>query len=268
METTNKTKIYNVIILDKSGSMSTIAKQAVDGVNETLGGIRSSQLKDPTQDNYVTLVAFCGCELRTIYDNTPIAEVRDITPNDYRPCCMTPLYDAVGTTITRLHPIVTDNKGAAAVTIITDGYENASHEYSGKAIKDLIERYKNEGWMFAYIGADHDVEAVAAQMSIDNTLVFDKTDAEPENPCGKTARVVEVNRLVHLANEFLLCGNAAGRGDGTVAVLADGDFSGIDFLRQNLAMEVQQETVFGDEAAFAGCAVFIALPQFDKTGSR
>lgn len=177
METTNKTKIYNVIILDKSGSMSSIAKQAVDGVNETLGGIRSSQLKDPTQDNYVTLVAFCGCELRTIYDNTPIAEVRDITPNDYRPCCMTPLYDAVGTTITRLHPIVTDNKGAAAVTIITDGYENASREYSGKAIKDLIERYKNEGWMFAYIGADHDVEAVAAQMSIDNTLVFDKTEA-------------------------------------------------------------------------------------------
>lgn len=177
METTNKTKIYNVIILDKSGSMSTIAKQAVDGVNETLGGIRSSQLKDPTQDNYVTLVAFCGCELRTIYDNTPIAEVRDITPNDYRPCCMTPLFDAVGSTITRLHPIVTDNKGAAAVTIITDGYENASREYSGKAIKDLIERYKNEGWMFAYIGADHDVEAVAAQMSIDNTLVFDKTEA-------------------------------------------------------------------------------------------
>ena len=176
METTNNTKIYNVIILDKSGSMSSIAKQAVDGVNETLGGIRSSQLKDPTQDNYVTLVAFCGCELRTIYDNTPIAEVRDITPNDYRPCCMTPLYDAVGTTITRLHPIVVENKSVAAVTIITDGYENASREYSGKAIKELIESYKNEGWMFAYIGADHDVEKVAAQMSIDNTLEFDKTD--------------------------------------------------------------------------------------------
>ncbi len=178
METTNKTKIYNVIILDKSGSMSTIAKQAVDGVNETLGGIRSSQLKDPTQDNYVTLVAFCGCELRTIYDNTPIAEVRDITPNDYRPCCMTPLYDAVGTTITRLRPVVEKEKGAAAaVTIITDGYENASREYSGKAIKELIEQLKNQGWLFAYIGADHDVEKVAAQMSIDNTLVFDKTEA-------------------------------------------------------------------------------------------
>ncbi|MBQ5467044.1 MAG: VWA domain-containing protein, partial [Muribaculaceae bacterium] len=99
METTNKNKIYNVIILDKSGSMSSIAKQAVDGVNETLGAIRSSQLKDPTQDNYVTLVAFCGCELRTIFDNVPIAEVRDITRKDYQPCCMTPLYDAIGKTI-------------------------------------------------------------------------------------------------------------------------------------------------------------------------
>ena len=178
METTNKTKIYNVIILDKSGSMSSIAKQAVDGVNETLGGIRSSQLKDPSQDNYVTLVAFCGCELRTIFDNVPIAEVRDITPKDYRPCCMTPLYDAVGTTITRLRPIVEQDKGsAAAVTIITDGYENASREYSGKAIKELIEQLKNQGWLFAYIGADHDVEKVAAQMSIDNSLQFDKTEA-------------------------------------------------------------------------------------------
>lgn len=177
METTNtnKNKIYNVIILDKSGSMSSIAKQAVDGVNETLGAIRSSQLKDPTQDNYVTLVAFCGCELRTIFDNVPIAEVRDITRKDYQPCCMTPLYDAIGKTVTKLHPIVVENKSVAAVTIITDGYENASREYSGKAIKDLIESYKEEGWMFAYIGADHDVEAVAASISIDNTIDFDKT---------------------------------------------------------------------------------------------
>ena len=177
METTNtnKNKIYNVIILDKSGSMSSIAKQAVDGVNETLGAIRSSQLKDPTQDNYVTLVAFCGCELRTIFDNVPIAEVRDITRKDYQPCCMTPLYDAIGKTITKLHPIVVENKSVAAVTIITDGYENDSHEFSGKAIKDLIESYKEEGWMFAYIGADHDVEAVAANISIDNTIDFDKT---------------------------------------------------------------------------------------------
>ena len=59
------------------------------------------------------------------------------------------------------------------VTVITDGYENASREYNGKAIKNLVETMKKEGWVFTYIGANQDVEAVAASMSIDNRLAFD-----------------------------------------------------------------------------------------------
>ena len=170
-----KTKIYNVMILDKSGSMSSIARQAVSGVNETLASIRSQQLKDPNQENYVTLVAFCGCERKLIYDQVPISEVKDLTDRDYRPCCMTPLYDAVGETITRIHQAIEGRDSAVAVTIITDGYENASREFSHKAVKALIEQYKEEGWLFAYIGADHDVEAVAFDLSIDNAMQFDKT---------------------------------------------------------------------------------------------
>jgi len=172
---TKKAKIFNVIILDKSGSMQSIARQAMDGVNETLGSIRSSQLRNPEQDNYVTLVAFCGCERRTIYDATPIADARDITASDYRPCCTTPLYDAVGFTITRMHNEVEGHRAAVSVTIITDGYENSSREYTGEAVKSLIDSYKKQGWLFAYIGADHDVEAVAARLSIQHTLTFDKT---------------------------------------------------------------------------------------------
>ena len=102
---TKKMKVYNVIVLDKSGSMSSIARQAVDGVNETIGSIKSAQEKNPDQEHIVTLVAFCGCELKTIYDNVPVAEVKPLTDRDYRPCCMTPLYDAVGTTITRVHAL-------------------------------------------------------------------------------------------------------------------------------------------------------------------
>lgn len=203
METIKKNKIYNVIILDKSGSMSSITKQAIDGTNETLAAIRSSQLKDPTQDNYVTLVAFCGCELRTIFDNVPIAETRDITSKDYQPCCMTPLYDAVGRTITKLHPIVAEDKTVAAVTIITDGYENASREYSGKDIKALIESYKNEGWMFAYIGTDHDVEAVAASISINNTINFNKTPEGTRDMFAKESS--SRGRWLNRISERIMC---------------------------------------------------------------
>ncbi len=102
-ETAKRTQVYNVIILDKSGSMSNIAKQAVDGVNESIASIKRSQEKNPEQDNILTLVAFCGCEIKKIYENTPIGEVKPITPKDYRPCCMTPLYDAIEHTITAVH---------------------------------------------------------------------------------------------------------------------------------------------------------------------
>lgn len=173
-----KTKVFNVIVLDKSGSMSSIARQAIDGVNETIGSIRSAQEMNPDQEHMVTLVAFCGCELKTIYDNVPVAEVKTLTDRDYRPCCMTPLYDAIGTTISRVHALKSKvGESLALVSIITDGYENASREYSHAAIRSLIESYKEQGWQFTYIGADHDVEAVSYSLNIDHHMQFDKTEA-------------------------------------------------------------------------------------------
>ena len=41
-------------------------------------------------------------------------------------------------------------------TVITDGMENASEEYSGKTIKALVDRLREKGWTLAYIGANQD----------------------------------------------------------------------------------------------------------------
>ena len=61
------------------------------------------------------------------------------------------------------------------VTIITDGYENSSREYSMNMVKEMISRLKEEGWSFAYMGADHDVEAVSHSISITSTVKFAKS---------------------------------------------------------------------------------------------
>ena len=181
--------VYNVIILDKSGSMSSIARQAVDGVNETIGSIKSAQEKNPDQKHIVTLVAFCGCEMKTIYDNVPVNEVAPLTDRDYRPCCMTPLYDAVGSTITRVHALKgNDDNSLALVTVITDGYENASREFSLTALKSLIDSYKDQGWQFTYIGADHEVEQVAFSLHIDHCLQFDKSEEGTQTMFAKERR--------------------------------------------------------------------------------
>ncbi|GAB1370152.1 hypothetical protein MASR1M45_02100 [Candidatus Kapaibacterium sp.] len=60
------------------------------------------------------------------------------------------------------------------VTILTDGEENASIEFSCNDIKKLVEELKQNRWTFTYIGTDHDVEKIAFSLSIDNTMIFKK----------------------------------------------------------------------------------------------
>ncbi len=175
-----KTQIYNLVILDKSGSMGSIANAAISGFNETVGGIRSAQerFKD-TQEHFVSLMIFCDCEKKLVYDKVPVTEVKELTKKEYRPCCCTPLYDAMGISINALYNAIKDKEDATAVvTVITDGLENASKEYSGKAIKALVERMKDEeGWSFAYIGANQDVNAVSQSLSIDDAIAFEYNEA-------------------------------------------------------------------------------------------
>lgn len=175
--TTNKTQVFNLVILDKSGSMEDIRKEAINGYNETLATIRVAQNKHiDTQEHFVSLAAFCGCGVQMILDKKPIAEAEKLTDKQYEPCCSTPLFDAIGSTIKHLKADIKDIEDAAVlVTIITDGYENASKEWTAGAIKKLIDECKADGWMFAFIGAGEDITRVASTISITNTVVWEKT---------------------------------------------------------------------------------------------
>ena len=170
-----KTQVFNVIILDRSGSMECIRQAAVDGFNETLAGIRKAQEKfADTQEHYVSLVTFCSCETKQVFDKVPVANAHPLTTSDYTPCCCTPLYDAMGFTLTAMRKHVKDIEDmAVVVTIITDGMENASHEFNGKSIKTLIEKLRSEGWTFTYMGANQDAVEIATSMSIRNARNFD-----------------------------------------------------------------------------------------------
>ena len=170
-----KTQVFNVIILDKSGSMESIRQAAISGFNETLNGIKKAQEKfADTQEHFVSLVAFCSCEIRQIFDKVPVAEARPLTMEDYQPCCCTPLYDAMGFSLTTMRKHVkTVEDAVVVVTIITDGLENASKEYTGAAVKELVEQLKGEGWTFTYMGANQDSTEIAFNLSIRNSRNFD-----------------------------------------------------------------------------------------------
>ena len=177
MNTPNKTKIYNLVILDKSGAMESIRTEAINGYNETLGSIKATQLKFlETQEHYVSLAAFCDCGIDMMYDLTPITDAEKRTRDQYDPCCCTPLFDAIGKTVKTLKKKIADVEDSAVlVTIITDGYENSSKEWDAKGVSKLIEECKEDGWMFSFIGAGEDVVKTATTISITNTMVWENT---------------------------------------------------------------------------------------------
>ena len=170
-----KKRIFNLIIIDESGSMQSIKKEAIDSVNETIQTIRGAQRKHEEQEHLVTLVTF-NDEVKSVYECVPVNEVKELTAESYCPDCCTALYDAMGMSLNALRKSVAE-VDTVLVTIVTDGYENSSKEYDGKAIKALVDELKAKGWVFAYIGANHDVESAAINISITNVMSFEASDS-------------------------------------------------------------------------------------------
>ncbi len=171
-----KARIYNLIIVDESGSMQSLVQATLGGVTETINSIRSAQQQfADTQEHYLTLVTFDSQgerePVRTLVDCKPIGEVEDF--KEYSPWGCTPLYDAMGKSITTLYNRIKDDEDASAVvTVLTDGLENDSHEWDAMGVKQLIEKLKGEGWSFSYMGSAHDVKGVTVELSIDNFIEF------------------------------------------------------------------------------------------------
>ena len=199
-----KTRIFNLIILDESGSMQSIKQAAINGMNETVQSIRDAQIKYEDQELFITLVSFNSSEIKTIYDCAPVADVKELTGKEYIPSSLTPLYDAMGQSLNALRTQVISND-KVLVTIITDGEENSSREYDGPAIKALVEELKGAGWVFAYIGANQDAVYVAQTISVTNVMNFQATDYGTSNMLCKLKK--SRNRMWDKISEgtFMAC---------------------------------------------------------------
>ena len=199
-------RVFNMIIVDESGSMCVIEKQALAGLNETIQTVKKVQDAHPDMEQHITIMTFDSGHKRYIYDNVLAKDATMLSKKDYNPGGATPLYDAVGIAISRLNAITTDDDHVL-VTIITDGEENCSTEYSLNMIKTLIEKLKKHNWTFSFIGTDNlDVESMAKEMNIDNHLTFTE-DAEGTAEMFATERAC---RMSFMHNIF--AGHAIGKG--------------------------------------------------------
>lgn len=195
-----KHQVHNLIILDESGSMGSIKQSIIQGFNELVQTVQGVEKQYPEQEHLISFISFNGLGRKLLHFIDPVSKLKPIDDSSYKPDSGTPLFDAIGFGVNKLKQVLegqTDYN--VLVTILTDGEENASREFSGAAIKALIEELKEQRWTFTYIGTDHDVEKIARSLSIENTMLFEKNSADIERMFDRerTARTAYSEKIRH-----------------------------------------------------------------------
>lgn len=160
------TKLAVGMVLDESGSMAHLQDEVIVGINEYVADMRDDPDSDP--ESVLTLVMFDYDPSRPLVrpycQAIPANKFIPLSTSTYRPRGLTPLWDAVGTTIKDLEKWVDDHGKEHTVLFViqTDGYENASKEWTKERVSELIQYKEGEGWKFIFLGANM-TEAEAEQ---------------------------------------------------------------------------------------------------------
>lgn len=158
-----------IFVLDRSGSMSSMRDDAIGGFNSFV----EAQLKQPGKAT-LTLVQFDN-HFEVNYSDLPLEQVVKLDTNTFVPRGGTALYDAVGRTLA--NAIATDSPDVKTIiTVLTDGEENGSREFSFSSVSTLMKQVQDErGWEVLFVGANISAQAVGASMGIKgaNIATFD-----------------------------------------------------------------------------------------------
>lgn len=146
-----------LVILDRSGSMSSIRQDAIGGFNTFL---QQQQALDGKAN--LTLVLFDDrYEVPVLRKD--IQQVEPLTEETFVPRGTTAMNDAIGKALVELETIA---PAKAVICIITDGDENASKEYSGTRVRELITAAEGRNWQVQFLAANIDALSTGAIMGL------------------------------------------------------------------------------------------------------
>lgn len=156
------------VILDRSGSMTSVKEDVVSGLNNLL-----DEQRKVDKECKFTLVQFDSTDpFEILRDNVDIHSAENIKLSEYVPRDMTPLYDAVGRGINhtgRQLSQISENKRPNKVlfVIVTDGLENYSREFNRDKVMEMVKHQREKyNWEFVFIGASEESMKQGADMGI------------------------------------------------------------------------------------------------------
>ncbi len=165
-EPSDETTVHVHFLLDRSGSMASMAPDVIGGFNTFLDHQRALPGR-----GRMTLVQFDGEDpFEVLADGVRLAKMRGLSRRTFVPRGATPLWDAVGELITKAsvraeqRRVLDKRVEETVVAVYTDGEENASSRFSGEAVRRLIEAKKEEGWTFLFLGAGFDAYSEGGQI--------------------------------------------------------------------------------------------------------
>ena len=157
-ENTNDAAIVSLIaaLIDESGSMHNVRDDTIGGYNSFVKTIQQEQLgKTAYCSTFLFDSDYGSPVIRILQDAVDLQQAKPLSSETYSPRGTTPLYDAIGLSINKIEQAVKD-KNITKVTFLiqTDGWENASKEFSHSKVKELIEEKTKAGWQIIFLGAD------------------------------------------------------------------------------------------------------------------
>jgi hypothetical protein len=204
-----------IFIVDRSGSMSGIAKDMIGGYNTFI-----KKQKETPGECFVSFYQFDDI-YESVFERIALADVKDLDDTTYVPRNMTALYDAIGKTVNNygkyLSELAEDQRPERVlVVIITDGQNNASHEFTADQVKNIVKHqtdvYK---WDFVFLGSNIDSWSVADSIGI---------------KAGSTMQFANVGGSVSASYSMLSKNVTAFR---SAAIKADYTFEAADYAAQD-----------------------------------
>ncbi|MEY3587970.1 MAG: hypothetical protein RJA47_566 [Actinomycetota bacterium] len=158
-----------VMLIDRSGSMSSIVNDVIGGFNTYLADQQANG-----SDARISIILFDNQDPQeTVIWGAPISEAVALNAHTYVPRGGTPLLDATGLAIGRtmvdLQARVATGLPADDIIFvtITDGEENQSREYTLDRIRQLIQERTDAGWQFVFLSAGLDAYGDADRFGYD-----------------------------------------------------------------------------------------------------
>lgn len=149
-------------VLDRSGSMGSIRDDTIGGFNIFL----EDQKKTP--GNVLISLHQFDDQHETIYDAMDLKDINPLDGTTFVPRGSTALLDAIGQALNLTRARTEKSKPDQVLfVIITDGGENASHEFKRESIFEQIKKAEDDwDWQIIFLAANQDAISEGASLGI------------------------------------------------------------------------------------------------------